>query len=377
MKKENIVIIGMGFLATYVMPCYKKLLGDSISTHVVGIKGSERGLKEKQAECPFPIQAGGVRETLEAKRPDLIILAVKPNQIAEMTEGTLKPYYEMLRKQGEELPDLYSFAPNPPVSYYYDTLGEDVNAANLLPNMMSMIEGHDVSQTGVSFAAFDPRRIWPEDRKKRALEFLTPTGTVLEIAGNKANSFLALQVACHLMFEFNYIAQDVAKKHGMVLTLEQTASAYRALWHKYFHDPCVEVLPCSENAVSDETLKEFMELAERSWYQGVLRFARSVEIPEEAAERMVGGSIEVLHMEAQLEPKEVLLQNTKNHATPGGYLEMCMIAFQKEGYAYIETQMDRWMNGDKDPGIREKIEELGFFVAKTISDHGETVSGIK
>ena len=50
MKKENIVIIGMGFLATYVMPCYKKLLGDSISTHVVGIKGSERGLKEKQAE---------------------------------------------------------------------------------------------------------------------------------------------------------------------------------------------------------------------------------------------------------------------------------------------------------------------------------------
>ena len=82
-------------------------------------------------------------------------------------------------------------------------------------------------------------------------------------------------------------------------------------------------------------------------------------------------------MEAQLEPKEVLLQDTKNHATPGGYLEMCMIAFQKEGYAYIETQMDRWMNGDKDPGIREKIEELGFFVAKTISDHGETVSGIK
>ena len=117
MDKEKIVVIGMGFLATYVMPCYEKLLGDSISTHMVGIKGSERGLKEKQAECPFPVQVGRVRETLEEKRPDLIILAVKPDQIAEMTEKTLVPYYEMLRKNGEPLPDLYSFAPNPPVSY--------------------------------------------------------------------------------------------------------------------------------------------------------------------------------------------------------------------------------------------------------------------
>ncbi len=122
MKKENIVIIGMGFLATYAIPCYERLLGDEISKYLVGIKGSDCGLKERQAQCNFPVQVGRVRETLEEKRPGLIILAVKPNQIADMVEGTLVPYYQMLREKGEELPDLYSFAPAPPVSYYYDTL---------------------------------------------------------------------------------------------------------------------------------------------------------------------------------------------------------------------------------------------------------------
>ena len=106
MKKENVVIIGMGFLATYVMPCYERLLGDEISSRLVGIKGSERGLKERQAQCNFPIQVGKVRETLEEKKPGLIILAVKPNQIGDMTEGTLAPYYQMLREKGEVLPDL-------------------------------------------------------------------------------------------------------------------------------------------------------------------------------------------------------------------------------------------------------------------------------
>ena len=65
MKKEKIVIIGMGFIATFLMPCYKRLLGDALSTNVIGIKGSDRGLKEKQAQCPFPVIVGKVRETLE------------------------------------------------------------------------------------------------------------------------------------------------------------------------------------------------------------------------------------------------------------------------------------------------------------------------
>lgn len=376
MKKENVVIIGMGFLATYAIPCYERLLGDEIGSRLVGIKGSDRGLKERQAQCNFPVQVGKVRETLEEKDPGLIILAVKPDQIADMVEGTLAPYYQMLREKEEELPDLYSFAPAPPVSYYYDALGSDVNAANQLPNMISHVEGYDLSQAGVSFVSFDSRREWPEKKKRRAKEFLSPTGTVVEIAGEKANSFLAMQVACHLMFELNYIVQDIAKENGKEISLAQSASAFRALLRKRFHEPCVEVLPWSLDGIDDENMREFMEMTLDAWYDGVYRFSETAGIPHEAADRMICGTMETFHMEAQLEPKEVLVQNTKNHATPGGYLEMALITINNGGYKYIEDQMRKWGKGEKDRLIRKEIEQIAFSVAKAVSDRGKTTSGI-
>ncbi len=376
MKKENIVIVGMGFLATYVMACYERLLGDDIGTNCIGIKGSDRGLKERQAQCPFPVIVGKVRETLEERRPDIIVLAVKPDQIGDMTEGTLAPYYQMLREKGEPLPDLYSFAPDPSVDYFYGALGADVNAANMIPNMVSEIEGRHVAPVGVSFVAFDPRRQWPEANRKRALEFLIPTGTVVEVDADKAIPFLSAQCACHLMFELNYIAQDVQKEFGLEKTLSDSAAAYRTVFHKRFQDPCTELIPCAADGVSPE-LAEFMDVVMEGWYQGVLRFTQSEQIPHEAADRLICGSMEALLMEAQLEPKEQLVQNTKNHATPGGFLEMCLITFHKRGYQYITEQMEKWLKGERNEKLESEIAEISFTVAKAISDHGKTVSGIK
>lgn len=378
MKSSNcqVVIIGLGYLATYITPCYEKLLGDKIGENLIGIKGSERGLKEKQAECNFPVIVGKVRETLEERRPDIIVLAVKPNQIAEMTEGTLAPYYQMLRENGEKLPDLYSFAPDPSVDYYYEALGKDVNAANMIPNMVKTIEGYEVAQVGVSFVAFDSRRVWPEENRKAALEFLTPTGTVVEIDGDKAISFLSLQVACHLMFEFNYIVQDVQKELGRDMPMSVSASAYRAVFRKIFDDACTDVLPCSKEGV-DENLLEFMDMLMEAWYKGVLRFSETENISHEAAHRMICGSMETYQMQPQLEPKEALVQSTKNHATPGGFLEMCLITFHKGGYDYIAEQLKSWLTGKKDENVKEELEKIAFGVAKAVSDHGKTVSGIK
>ncbi|MCI8465516.1 MAG: hypothetical protein HFI63_06635 [Lachnospiraceae bacterium] len=376
MKKEQIVIIGMGFLATYIIPCYENLLGEDIRTNVIGIKGSERGLKEKQAECSFPVIVGKVRETLEERRPDIIILTVKPNQIGDMTEGTLVPYYQMLREKGEKLPDLYSFAPDPSVDYFYNTLGADVNAANMIPNMVRKIKEYNVSETGVSFVSFDSRRQWPSENRKRALAFMEPTGTVVEVDGDKAIPFLSSQCACHLMFEFNYIAQDVQKELGKEVSLADCANMYRTAFRKSFDEECVKVIPCNGEG-ADKELMEFMELLMSSWRKGVLNFAESEKIPYEPANRLVCGSMETYQMEAQLEPKEVLVQNTKNHATPGGFLEMCLITFHKEGYEFITAQMKNWLTGKKEESVGKEFERIAFEVAKAISDHGKTVSGIK
>ncbi len=378
MKKEEskVVIIGLGYLATYIMPCYKKLLGKNIGTNLIGIKGSERGLKEKQQICPFPVVVGNVWVHLNEREPDIIVLAVKPDQIADMTEQTLVPYYQKLRDEKKKLPDLYSFAPDPSVDYFYDTLGSDVNAANMIPNMVSDIEGYDVSQVGVSFVAFDPRRIWPEENKRAALEFMTPTGTVLMVDGDKAIPFLACQCACHLMFEFNYIAQDVQAEIGRNMSLAESASAYRSVFREIFNESCVKVLPCSQGA-ADKKLLEFMEMLMKSWYNGVLKFAGSENIPNDAAHRLICGTMETYQMEAQLEKKETLVQNTKNHATPGGFLEMCLITFHKRGYDYITGELKNWLAGKKDPNAEMTIEEIAYDVARSISEHGKTVSGVK
>ena len=370
----KIVVIGMGYLATYIIPCYEKLLGDKIKTNLIGIKRSEKGLKEKQAECNFPVIAGRVKETLEERRPDIIVLAVKPDQIVDMVVGTLKPYYQMLREKGEKLPDLYSFAPDPSVDYYYDTLGNDVNAANMIPNMIKRIGDYEVAEIGVSFVSFDPRRTWPEENRKAALEFLIPTGTVVEIDGDKAVSFLSLQVACHLMFEFNYIVQEVLKELGKNLTMAVSASTYRAVFRKIFDEPCADVIPCTKEGI-DKDLLEFMEILMEAWYRGILRFSETEKIPHDTAHRMICGSMETYQMQPQLEPKEALIQKTKNHATPGGFLEMCMRTFYKRGYAYIAEQLKNWMVGKKDENVRKEVEAIAFEVVKAISDHGRTLRG--
>lgn len=371
----NIVIIGMGFLATYIIPCYADLIGDDMEAHVIGIKGSSRGLAEKQAECPFPVVVGHVYETLLERRPDIIVLAVKPEQIAAMTEQTLKPYYQFLRTQGQPLPDLYSFAPDPAVTYFYQALGPDVNAVNMIPNMIRRICGIDVAQIGVAFVAFDRRRQWPAENRSRALSFLKPTGTVVEIASDKAIPFLSMQVACHLMFELNYIVQDVLEELGQTMTLAQSASAFRTVIHQFFQEECTRVLPCSTLGI-DPNLLDFMDQLLHSWHDGVMDFAREEDIPAGAADRLICGTMEAHQLEAQLEPREQLVQNTKNHATPGGFLEMGLTTFHKIGYGQIADALRSRMQGQPVPGLYDAVRTIAHDVAKAVSDHGKTVSGI-
>ena len=376
MKKEKIVIIGMGFIATFLMPCYRRLLGDALSTNVVGIKGSDRGLAKKQAQCPFPVIVGRVRETLEEQRPDIIILAVRPHQIAEMTEKTLAPYYEMLREKGEALPDLYSLAPDPTVDYYYDVLGGDVNCANLLPNEIDQIAGNDVSGVGVAFISFDPRREWPAEKKKRALEFMIPSGTVVTVDADKAIPFLSLHSSSHLMFEVNYLIEDVTAACGKRVPLTVSGSAFRTVFRTYFNDPSVEVIPYEKGGI-DENLAEFMDVLLRSWRAGALRFAAEETIPLADADRMLCGSIETYLMEAQLKPREELMKDTKNHATPGGFLEKCLTSFAEHADGYLKEQIGKWLHGEKDEDTGAKIEEIAYTIIKAVSDHGKTISGVK
>ena len=373
---QKIVIIGMGFLATYVMPCYRELLGDKIGEQCAGVKGSVKGLEEKQRECPFPVSAGNADEVLRERRPDIIVLAVKPHQIAAMTEGTIKPYFEMLRSEGEKLPVIYSFAPNPTVNYYYDALGGDVLAVNLLPNMIDQIKGIPVAKVGVSFVAFDQRASWPEEKRQMALAFMEPTGTIVEVDPDKAIPYLAGQCACHLMFELNYAAADTLCAHGFSCDTNTTAGAYRSLFHRIFKDDCTAVIPCSDGGLPKQMLS-FMDGILEAWYQGCMRFLQDENIPFDASDRMLKGTIEAYHMQAQLETREYLLEQTRNHATPGGFLEMALKTWNGRGCAYIAEQMEKALAEGPDPDYPENVQAIACEIARAVSEHGKTVSGIK
>ena len=168
MKKgadTKIVIIGMGFLMEYIMPCYKKLLGDNFATNVVAVTADAKDLKRKQESFGFKVVLNENKETLENVEPDIILFAPPPSFAPEITESVLKPYYEKLRKEGKPLPDLYAFPPNPAGKYYLDTIGYDINVANILPNMVSKIGDMDVSQEGYTNVTFPKEKEWPEENK--------------------------------------------------------------------------------------------------------------------------------------------------------------------------------------------------------------------
>ena len=373
---EKIVVIGQGYLCTYLMPCYERLLGEKIAENMIGIKGSARDLEKRRAECRYPVIVGNAMETLLSRRPDIIILGVKPHQIPGVTLDTLKPYCDFLRQKGEPMPEIYSFAPDPTVDFFADHLGMDVRAANMIPNMVSRIRDIFVAPIGVSFVSFDSRVKWNDASRTRAMEFLTPTGTVVEIPGDKAISFLSSQVSSHLMYEFNYIAQDLLNERGMESGMDATASAYRAAFRDVFNDPAVNVLPCDLKTVP-ENLRAFMKIAMESFHRGVIAFEDSESIPHEAAVRLTSGSMETFQMEAQLESRETLVRNTKNHATPGGFLEMCLKTFHEGRYECFENHMRGFLDGNPSPDAAKDIERIGYDVTRAIAIHGKTVSGVK
>ena len=175
------VILGFGFLARYLLPCCEHLLGRCDGQTLAAVKGTPRDIEALRARYPFPVQAGGALEALRSLRPDVVLLCVKPHQVAAVLEDAVKPYLREMHAAGQALPDIYAFAAGLTPVDYLPLLGEDVNVACMTPNMLCAIEGRDVAPVGVCFVSFAPGHVWPAQNRRRALAFLRPVGTVLEI----------------------------------------------------------------------------------------------------------------------------------------------------------------------------------------------------
>ena len=84
------VILGFGFLARYLLPCCEHLLGRCDGQTLAAVKGTPRDIEALRARYPFPVQAGGALEALRSLRPDVVLLCVKPHQVAAVLEDAVK-----------------------------------------------------------------------------------------------------------------------------------------------------------------------------------------------------------------------------------------------------------------------------------------------
>ena len=102
---KQILLIGAGYLAQYLIPCYERAFGADLASCMRGIKGSELHLMERQEVFPFPLQVLGTGVALRQMQPEVVLMAAKPNQVPAIAEEILAPYWEECRAQGSRLAD--------------------------------------------------------------------------------------------------------------------------------------------------------------------------------------------------------------------------------------------------------------------------------
>ena len=372
----KMLILGVGFLAQFLIPCYERMLGDDLSDKVIGIKATDRNLEAVRARCPFPVQVKGAREALDAFHPDLILIGVRPQQVVALVQDTLKPYFDALRQRGEPLPIIYSLAPDPTVDYYWDALGGGVRAAYQFPNVVREVAGVDVSRVGVSFVTFDARAEWSPEDREAALRFLEPTGEVFELEAAQASPFLAVQPTSHLIFSMIYLIQDAMAAHGRQISAAALASAICAELRPHLPEACADLIPCDSEGV-EGSLRDVLRRLTLAWCDGLMDFVRSEGLPEAAGMRNICGTLASYCMQAQMESREAVERTTADHATPGGYLELALRRFDEFGAADLSRAMDDFLSGRAPADFEARIRRMAFDIIRAVSEHGKALGGVK
>ena len=368
----NCVVFGLGVLAQYILPCLERRMGEAYPDGLVAVKATERNLAALRERYAFSIRVQGGLEALKEARPELIVIAVKPHQVSELLERVVAPYLKFLRASGLPLPDIYSFAANPTVQFYTDALGSDLNVACMIPNMLRSIEGRDLAPVGVSFVSFDSRRTWPESARRLALDFMRPTGTIVEIPWEVSTDYVALNCACHVVFDFCFIAQAVLQERGIALSLSALAQGYRSGFRGLFDEDCVRLLPLDASTCAPYAA--CMSRLLRAWHDGLMDYAAEAGVPEPAARRNICGSMEAFLMEVQLESRAQLLETTRQHATVGGFLEKALTSFEAMGAATCEEIWHAALDGGIPTDALERMRRAARDVASATAAHGRTLA---
>ena len=367
-EKPKIAIIGMGFLMSYLKPCYHNLYGENLSENITASTATASTVKKKSEAMGFPVQCQDYYNMLVNFEPDMIFFAPPPSAAKEMAKDILAPYYSMLRKKGSALPDLYAYPPSPDGEFYLKTIGNDINVVNILPNMACKLKGKDISKESYTIFNIPDGHPWPEKNFKRLDAFFSPIGYNVVVPANNFHTMLGGFVASHLSEELAMAVSKGLSETGINIEFSKLASSMRYSFLKNNNRHFENALPCS--LTDDEKLDSVLENIIMAWMEGMADFSVSQNMDEQLANDIIIPQIDIFLQSAQLLTAEEIEYNNSCHATKGGILEKALFVYNGGIKQKIEKTLAEYKTFIFDKSFYDFVKESGFLTAKEVSDHG-------
>ena len=322
-EQTKFTIIGFGFLMGYIAPCYTQFFSpEALKEHVVAVTADETSLERKRAQYPFEILLNDNEKALNTMQPDIILFAPPPSVAPELAESVLKPYFERCRQEERQMPDLYVFPPSPQGDFYLDLLGEDIHVCNILPNMMSEINGVSLNGAeGNTHVTIPARAPWPEENKARLEQIFAPFGGVVYVAAEHVLDMLAALCVIEIVPLMLFDLSDATGLDSSVL-----ASAMRAAHQVRFEYLPIGSTPCSMADAPQESAQLLAQIDVR-WMDAMVGFLTGLGMEQETAEKILIANLDLKLHCCQLQPRAKSEDDLRNHATKGGVAERARMCY--------------------------------------------------
>lgn len=363
----------MGHIGRHLRHCYEALLGENMKTNMIGVKKTTKDIEKLHKEFEFPIYVDENERAINELNPDIIILSPKPYQVHDIVSNTLKPYFETIRQQGRQLPMLFAFAPDPPVTFYTDVLGNDLNAVNVIPNMVYSIQDLCVASIGYNMLTFDRRVKWTPERKKFAFDFMMPLGPSVDCALDTTHAILAGKISAHSIYEISMTISDALQSRLISENSNAIAEAGRAYLRARFDTFAPDIYHCSISKIN-EIFRPFVEKIYKNWYDGIIDLCMDKGVDSYVSSRFIRGIFEMHLLTVQIENREQLINNISQHATKGGVLENSIRTF-KENYARpLENAVLQYLDGRLDECFWQQWRKMAYDLTSMTTEFGAQVS---
>ena len=369
-SESKVVVIGLGFLMEYIHPCFKNALKDAVKDNIIGVTADEKDLQGKMDRLGYKVLLNDNAKALDEMKPDVIFFAPPPTLAKELTETVLVPYYKQVRENGDDIPTLFAFPPSPAGKYYMDTLGNDLQVINIIPNMMTKAGNENIANERCNLITYPLEANWPKEDKDKVAEFFAPFGDCLNCTPSNILHVLSTEIATHPLTELCDVAARKFNEKGIACDYKDVASVLRALHQKNTGYKAKNTNNCSLDDLKDKKCVALLEKVLTSWYNGLHDYISENGLTDDEATFFLNPLFDIYFHITQITSREDIVAKAKKDATKGGMLELCMQSY----YGVIEPLLDRIFSFEEDN--EDDIELVGEYFKEIIAAVVERGSGL-